>query len=849
MTTSKAEARRRDALVDRVVGHLVATGDRRSVVLRGPAGIGKSHTARAVVDHLSQRGDGCSVVRLAGGVGVRSIAFGALMPLLPADAEPVSVEFELVQRLRAAMVTQGVSCRVVVIDDVGFLDEKSAGLVEVLVRQGDIVVLATERTPLAGAPEDHALTAALRDHGEVISVEPMHDDELAELIQEWVGPGEVGSVRRLVEISRGNPLVARELVNAADADGSINRTGELWYLDDFHPSGHTIEWLVGEHLARLGGDDWELLRCLAVAGSLPDSVVDRVDATAKERLQRSGLIVGSPVGLGHPLYGEVTRAAMTSDEIRSVCRKLLGSVTPDDDVDVARLGSWLLTAGDMIDVEIARAGARRALARWENQLACDLLDTIPEPTAPDLVQLQWAHANCGRLDRALEHADRAVGRAADDHERVEATIARSELLSLQLGRADDGASDLEQLRASLSEPALVARVDSAIRLYSHMTGRGGDQADGRSDGVDEPRVRVAVLLGEAFAAAFAGRFETAKPSIEEGRSLAEVLGERHNTVRFDIADALCSLFLGDLPAARALVDERLREADVSGVRPAHAAWLGLASQLSQVEGRYDVAERRGREAARAAEHVDDLGAGGFVRGDLCALAAEFERDAPVDPKSSPIGLARQRTRLAPADEADDLCAHLAEQTADAGYLLWAPWVAREAVRRGPAPRCTELLVEYAARIDGPMVAAMADHAAGAADGDLERVELAVQTFLDRRWLMPALDAGADAVALALRVGPSVAMRRALLELSRVMALVSPDVPPRMARRFDDLVDQAEMPSARQLEIATLAAAGQPSKEIAAALHLSARTVDNHLAAVYRSLGVSSRDELAALGLR
>ena len=57
-----------------------------------------------------------------------------------------------------------------------------------------------------------------------------------------------------------------------------------------------------------------------------------------------------------------------------------------------------------------------------------------------------------------------------------------------------------------------------------------------------------------------------------------------------------------------------------------------------------------------------------------------------------------------------------------------------------------------------------------------------------------------------------------------------------------------MPSARQLQIATLAARGSASKEIAGELHLSVRTVDNHLAAVYRSLGVSSREELAAIGL-
>jgi len=853
-----------DQLADRIVepaADVAPTTDGsvpRSVVLRGPAGIGKSHAAGVLVQRVAELDPAARVVRLAGGVGLRSIAFGALMPLLPPDGEPVSVEFELVQRLRSAMVAQGGALSVVAIDDVGLLDEKSAGLIEMLLRQGDIVVVATERTPLAGPPDEHALSSALRGHAETVSMPPMSEHEMGELIQGWAGPGEVGSVRRLVEISRGNPLVARELVTAAEADGSIVRQGDLWHLDDFHPSGHTIEWLVGEHLARLAEVDWELLRCVSVAESLPTTVVDRIDRGAHERLQRAGLLIGSPVGLGHPLYGEVTRAQMTHDEVRQVCSKLLASVTPDDDVDVGRLGSWLLIAGDAIDPAIARAGARRALARWANDLACDLLETIPDPVSSDHVQLQWAHANCGRLETAFEHADRAVALAVGDRELVDATIARSELLSLQLGRADEGADALIELRARLDDPDLIARIDGAATLYAHMTGKGGRRPDGGDrtpeldpdleSGLGDPSARIAVLLGDAFARAFAGQFSQAIPEIEAGRRLAEEQGERHNTVRFDVVDALCRLYRGDLTGAIELVDGRLRDADVSGVRPAHVAWLGLASQIAQIEGRYDVAERRAHEAVRAADHVDDLGAGGFVRGDLGALAAEFERDVSFDARSSPIGRARHRVRTCAADEADALCADLAAETAQSGYVLWAPWVAREAVRRGPAPRCAALLSDYSTQLESPLVASMADHATGLIDGDLARVEAAVRTFLDHGWVMPALDAGFDAVSLALVHGPTVPMRRALLELSRVMALVTPDVPPRLARRFDDLADAAQMPSARQLEIATHAALGESSKDIAAELHLSARTVDNHLAAVYRSLGVSSREELAALGL-
>jgi DNA-binding NarL/FixJ family response regulator len=48
---------------------------------------------------------------------------------------------------------------------------------------------------------------------------------------------------------------------------------------------------------------------------------------------------------------------------------------------------------------------------------------------------------------------------------------------------------------------------------------------------------------------------------------------------------------------------------------------------------------------------------------------------------------------------------------------------------------------------------------------------------------------------------------------------------------------------REREIATLAADGLASKDIAERLFLSVRTVDNHLQRVYTKLGVTKRSEL------
>jgi DNA-binding CsgD family transcriptional regulator len=50
---------------------------------------------------------------------------------------------------------------------------------------------------------------------------------------------------------------------------------------------------------------------------------------------------------------------------------------------------------------------------------------------------------------------------------------------------------------------------------------------------------------------------------------------------------------------------------------------------------------------------------------------------------------------------------------------------------------------------------------------------------------------------------------------------------------------------REWEIATLASHGNSSRLIAEKLHISVRTVDTHLLRVYKKVGVTGREQLAA----
>ncbi|WP_459805473.1 ATP-binding protein [Herbidospora sp. RD11066] len=135
-------------------------------------------------------------------------------------------------------------------------------------------------------------------------------------------------------------------------------------------------------------------------------------------------------------------------------------------------------------------------------------------------------------------------------------------------------------------------------------------------------------------------------------------------------------------------------------------------------------------------------------------------------------------------------------------------------------------------------AAEGDHA-GAAEAAVRSVDLFAEVGLRpqvaRTLIMtaPFRDDGhmalARAKALAVEVGSTVLTEEAEREQRRLAA---------RGPRKGDLLTK------RERQIAELAKTGLTSKEIAARLMLSSRTVDDHLAHVYRKLGVSSRTALA-----
>lgn len=346
-----------------------------------------------------------------------------------------------------------------------------------------------------------------------------------------------------------------------------------------------------------------------------------------------------------------------------------------------------------------------------------------------------------------------------------------------------------------------------------------------------------------------GRFDAAAHFISEGHVLAEQLQEPNNTARLATVDALRHLLSGSFERTEEIGDAWLRSADVALVRPAHVAWLGLAAQLAALRGDYERAVLRGREAARAADHVDDIGAGGFVRGELRAALLEIGEQPVPDPTESPLGRARAELRSTGDDQIDAKAAGLVRHAIESGYLLWAPYIGMEAVRRGSASETAPLVVDVCSAQDGPLAAAMQEFAIGERDGDRAALERAADSFV----ALGALSFGLDALLAELNVRcdrseDPIATRRRVLTARWVGRQMRPGAPPRGTALLARIAAAMELPSDRQLEVARLVAGGLSSKEAAAKLVVSARTVDNHLAVVYRKLGVATRADLAELSL-
>jgi DNA-binding CsgD family transcriptional regulator len=170
-------------------------------------------------------------------------------------------------------------------------------------------------------------------------------------------------------------------------------------------------------------------------------------------------------------------------------------------------------------------------------------------------------------------------------------------------------------------------------------------------------------------------------------------------------------------------------------------------------------------------------------------------------------------------------------------------VLNDLVRFDVAHEAVARLGQLAREIDGPLAQAHAAHAHAVVERDVSLLADVVDRY-----------EAIDALGLAAEASSELAdLHRARAENRPATAAQqrSGELASRAGGLHTPVLERGagiEPLTYREREVALLAAGGRTSREIGAHLQLSTRTVDTHLARVYRKLGITGRAELSeALG--
>lgn len=818
------------------------------VVLAGAAGVGKTRLAREALAQAERAG-------MRGRWTVATTSARTL-PLGPFAAGTDGWIQPLIAARTALLRATGSAGVIVAVDDAHLLDELSALLIHQIVLDRAATVVLTVRT---GEPAPDAVTALWKDgHLDRVEVQPLSRAETAALLGAVLGAHvDTGAVERLWNLTRGNALYLRHVVEGEQEAGRLRRIRGVWCWPDQPALTPSLSELIAARVGDVDDALGEVLDLIALAEPLDVAVLRRLGSIAAlERAESRGLVdIGSDerglrAGLSHPLYGEVRRAGLGVLRARRLrgrivtalaeqqtatdaVRRAVLAVDSDLPPDAGLLAVGAERAVELMDLPLAERLSRAAVAAgagfgsamtlayalgWQNrgeeaeQVLVDLAGTVTD----DMRIAQIAAARCGNLFWPMGQPERAESVLAAARAAIVDEQADVPLLAMQaafdafLCRHDLA---IERGRRVLAGPPVPPQA-VALCAYALVTSLG---VLGRAD-------EIGTVADDAYLAS-----STSFDAAELGYGVADLQISSLRLAGYipqatDVGDALLARY------RQAPGKERFLGVALHGYAALAAGHLDTAVRdLSEAHAGFGDSESSGVHMNCLLRLTQALAMTGDAPAARAALADLDAARHPAFPFLEPK-IILTRAWVAAAEGV----------TSEAIGLAWA--AAAEAVRTGQVgdemyalqtatcfgdDTTAVRLAELAGRVDGPRASIAAVHAAALAAGDAARLEAASVRYEQMGDLLAAADAAAQAGAtararrLAARCGG--ARTPALVSLSSPLPLTD-----------------------REREIVTLAASGLTNRQIAERLVVSVRTVEGHVYRAAAKLGTSDRTRFADL---
>jgi DNA-binding CsgD family transcriptional regulator len=895
----------------------------RALVIEGEAGAGKTTVWEAALEGAEQAGTRTLSARPA--EAETTFAYAALGDLL---REHVDALDELPPRQRHALEValllddggddtpdqQSVALAVlaafrslaetrplvIAIDDVQWLDTASAEVVAYALRRlddGPVGLLAAWRTA-PGAPVPLDLDRApVADRVERLPLLPLSFGAVQHLIQErleFLPPRP--ALRRLHELSGGNPFFALELARALKA-GTVQ-------LEPGEPLPLALDELVGARIQTLSA---EARRALAAAAALAQPTVGLVESVAGhghgalDEAERAHVIVVSDgrVRFTHPLLASGAYAAVDASLRRDLHAR--AGVAVADPEEQARHLALAATGPDEVVASALEAAASRAAARGAPPAAAELYERAVRLTPPEArgdVLRRTMHAafaifQTGDGRRARTLLDEVVSELEPGPDRAQALInlarvrsyddgirAAEPLFRQALDEAGDDnellaaaglniASILFRLRERLEEA--VEHASTAVRAASSAGATGWlgeslgakllpEAALGRSAeaeatlesalvvqascedqrGMAQPLFQVSVVW------LWWDELERAKEGFEWLLARTREMGDEGSVPYILVLAAQVECVRGDLELAAAQADEGYELAEQAGQATLCAYLLALRALADALAGDVQAARERAERALAVAADTSGRPAEHFALAALGEAELSVGRAAEASRALGPLVafLRREQIREPGAarvvpNQVEALIA-LAELEEASELLDWYSQNAEQLGRRSAlaaAARCRGLLRAELGDLEEALelLESAVDLSGGASVPSEHGRALLARGAVHRRakHKRAARESLEAAEALFDEMGARAWAELARGELARVGG---------RAPSTGELT-----PTERR--VADLVAEGLQTKQVAATLFVSPKTVEGHLTNIYAKLGVHSRAELARLQSR